>query len=206
MDQGSHPVTPVGGRVPAPPPAEVDGEIEREIGRTRRRIDRTLDALSHKLAARRLLRRGLRSLGAETAARPDLEARFRPDPLALGLIGAGVAWLVAENVQLLRLRKRDAGTGAKSASSTVAGFCRRGGRAAAGLIKGSPLTTGLFGLAVGAAVAALLPATRREQQLVAGARENLWRQAEALGHRTAARVHSLGEGSGAAAADRGARK
>ncbi len=200
MDQGSHPVTPVGEGVPAPPPAEIDGEIEREIGRTRRRIGRTLDALSQKLAARRLLRRGSRSVGAEAAAPPDLEARFRPDPLALGLIGAGVAWLVAENVQLLRRRKREAAIGAKPASSTVAGFCQRGGRAAADLIKGNPLITGLFGLAVGAAVAALLPATRREQQLVARAREDLWRQAESLGHRAAARVRNLGEGSGAAGA------
>ena len=177
-------------------PSEVDGEIEREILRTRRRIGRTLDALSQKLAARRLLRRELgmpsRRGGPGEPARPELDARFRPDPLALGLIGAGIAWLVAENVQLFRWRKRDA----------AARLCRAGGQRPADLIKRNPLLAGLIGLAGGAALAALLPATRRERQLIARAKEDLWQQAEALGHRTAVRVRDLGQRSTAAAADR----
>jgi hypothetical protein len=176
-------------------PTEVDGEIEREILRTRRRIGRTLDALSQKLAARRLLRRGLgmpsRWVGPDEPAQPDLGARFRPDPLALGLIGAGIAWLVAENVQLIRWRKRDA-----------AGLCRTGGRRPADLIKRNPLLSGLIGLAAGAALATLLPASGQERRLIARAKEDLWQQAEALGHRTAVRVRDLGQRSTAAAADR----
>jgi hypothetical protein len=206
MDQGAHSMTGIAEGVPASPPTEIDGELEREIGRTRHRIGRTLDALSQKLSARRLLRRGSRWVRAGDAARPDLEARFRPDPLALALIGAGVAWLVAENARLYRRRNRDAGSGAKSAGSTAAAVCRKGGHAAADLIMRNPLATGLFGFAAGLALARLLPATRREQQLIARAREDLWRQAEALGHRTAARVRNFGERSSAAAADRGSTK
>jgi hypothetical protein len=180
----------------AGPPTEIDEEIEREILRTRRRIGRTLDALSQKLAARRLLRRGLgmpsRWAGAEEPARPELDARFRPDPLALGLIGAGVAWLVAENAQLFRRRKRDA----------AAGLYRAGGRRPADLMKRNPLLTGLLGVAAGAALALFLPASARERRLIARAKEDLWQQAEALGHRTAARVRDLGQRPTASAADR----
>jgi hypothetical protein len=198
----------------ARPPTEIDGEIEREIGRTRRRIGRTLDALSQKLAARRLLRRGSRWVGAEVPSRPELEARFRADPLALGLIGAGVAWLVAENAQLFRRRRRHGAASANRARSgddlrpgvagdaaegtvTAAGLCQAGGQD-----RPNPLLTGLIGLVAGAALATLLPATRRERQLVARAREDLWRQVEALGHQTAARVRDFGRRSTASATDR----
>jgi len=145
----------------ARPPTAIDGEIEREILRTRRRIGRTLDALSQRLAERLLARR--RWVGAREPAEPDVvDAHFRPDPLALGLIGAGVAWLVAENARLFRRPKREA---------------------AAGLDQ---------------------KATRRERQLIARAKEDLWLAAEAFGHRTAARVR--GERATAAAADRSATK
>jgi hypothetical protein len=80
---------------------------------------------------------------------------------------------------------------------TAAGLCQAGGQG-----RPNPLLTGLIGLVAGAALATLLPATRRERQLVARAREDLWRQAEALGHQTAARVRDLGRCSTASAADR----
>jgi hypothetical protein len=203
-------------------PTAVDGEIEQEIGRTRRRIGRTLDALSEKLAARRRLQRGLRMtsrpVGGEDRAHLHREASFRPDPLALGLIGVGIAWLVAENAEFLRSRKRDAASGAKSAGSGgdhrpgsgddaakdivgAAEPCQTGSKRPTNLIARNPLFTGLFGVAAGAVLATLLPAARGERQLIARAKENLWQQAEALGHQTAARVRDLSQRSTFAAAD-----
>jgi hypothetical protein len=188
------------GRGEPSPPTKSDTEIERDILHTRRRIGRTLDALSEKLAARRLLRRGVsmpsRLFGTQEPARPDTGARFRPDPLALGLIGAGVAWLVAENARLFRRRRRDAAIAIDGGD----------GERSANLIERNPLFTGIIGFAIGAALAIVLPPTRRERQLIAQAREGLWRTAEALGHRTATRVRDLGRRSSAAAADRSTTK
>jgi hypothetical protein len=188
------------GRDERRPSPQSDGDIEREILRTRRRIGRTLDALSQKLAARRLLRRGLampsRSVGASETAAPGATARFRPDPLALGLIGAGAAWLVAENAWLFRRHRRDA----------AAAIDQGEGERPANLIERNPLFAGIIGLGLGAAIAIMLPATRRERQLIARAREGLWQTAEALGHRTAARVRDLGQRSSTAAVDRSTTK
>ena len=182
------------------PPTKSEREIERDILRTRRRIGRTLDALSEKLAARRLLRRGAampsRLFGAEEPAQPDMGARFRPDPLALGLIGAGVAWLVAENARLFRRRRQDAAIANDQGD----------GERPANLIERNPLFAGIIGFALGAALAIVLPATRRERELIARAREGLWQTAEALGHRTAMRVRDLGQSTSAAATDRSAAK
>lgn len=54
-----------------------------------------------------------------------------------------------------------------------------------------PLLIGLIGLAAGAALAALLPASDGEARLVARTREDLWQAAEAVGHQAAARLRGL---------------
>lgn len=59
----------------------------------------------------------------------------------------------------------------------------------------NPLLVGLAGLAAGAAVAVLVPSPRREQEFVGQVREDLWEQAEDLGHRTAACVRSMADGT-----------
>jgi Protein of unknown function (DUF3618) len=72
------------------------------------------------------------------------------------------------------------------------------GRAGGWLIESlesNPLLLGVAGLAAGAVVSMLLPPTRRERDLVAQAREDLWERAEELGHRAADGVRAMAEGS-----------
>jgi Protein of unknown function (DUF3618) len=57
----------------------------------------------------------------------------------------------------------------------------------------NPLLFGLAAMVSGAAVAMVLPSSRRERKLLARAREDLWEKAEELGHRAADSVRSLAE-------------
>jgi hypothetical protein len=78
-------------------------EIELEIARTRARLATTADALATELAPARLVDRGVDMLNG-FIGRPDaigFAGGVRADPVALALIGLGVAWLVAENIGLL---------------------------------------------------------------------------------------------------------
>jgi Protein of unknown function (DUF3618) len=77
-------------------------EIEIEIARTRVRLADTADTLAVELAPSRLAREGVEMLN-EFFGRPDAIkfAGLRADPVALGLLGLGVAWLAAENLGLL---------------------------------------------------------------------------------------------------------
>ena len=60
----------------------------------------------------------------------------------------------------------------------------------------NPLLIGLIGAISGAALAMLLPATHREQELLGKTREELWNKAEEIGHQAAERVHDLADRKG----------
>jgi Protein of unknown function (DUF3618) len=174
------------------------GDIEGEIRQTRDRIGARCDALAARLAPHRLLQRGLEMASRfpviSRRGRPDGEAGFRAEPLALVVIAAGLAWLVADN---LRARRRPgAADGAGAAGGPATGENQPDDPAAK-----NPLFLGLLGLGAGAALAALLPSCVRERQLIAQAREELWQSAEALGHETAARLKSLGGDSASGTAE-----
>ncbi len=196
-------------------------EIEREIGRSRRRIGLTLDALAQLLAPRRLLQKGLemtsRLFGRAAPAAADIVGKLRARPLALGLIGAGIAWLVADNIGRL-LRRQPAGAGAQRAGLGNGQIPESGETIATGngadaegldgdpmrpadVVGGNPLLIGLLCLGAGAALAALLPSSPGEQRLLAPAREDAWQAAETLGHRLAARLRDFGRCSAAATAE-----
>ncbi len=74
------------------------------------------------------------------------------------------------------------------------GAARRPGSWLKGLER-NPLLLGAAGLAAGAIAAMLLPPSRREQEIVAEARHDLWEKAEDLGHRAADGVRALAESS-----------
>jgi hypothetical protein len=63
----------------------------------------------------------------------------------------------------------------------------------------NPLLIGLVGVISGAALALLLPATKREQEWVGKTREELWNKAEEIGHEAAERVRDLADRKGQAA-------
>jgi hypothetical protein len=71
---------------------------------------------------------------------------------------------------------------------------RAGGRLVESL-EANPLLLGVVGLAAGAVISMLLPPTRREQEIVAQAREDLWEKAEELGHRAADGIRAMAENS-----------
>jgi hypothetical protein len=55
----------------------------------------------------------------------------------------------------------------------------------------NPLLIGVAGVVAGAALALLLPATKREQEWLGKTREELWNKAEEIGHETAERVRDF---------------
>jgi hypothetical protein len=236
----------------APVDSSID-EIELDIARTRVRLADTADALASELAPARLVREGFEMLN-EFFGRPDAIkiGGWRADPVALGLLGLGIAWLVAENLGILdgiipglgehapfssrsgepsvtgtvqtstaASEQRENGGWFHQATNATQGAFRsvydRSGavigqasdfithpvdsgqkvRQASGrvvqAIEGSPLLLGLAGLAAGAGLAMLLPASRPEREIAAQAREEMWETAEEIGNRAAATVREMAE-------------
>jgi len=58
-------------------------------------------------------------------------------------------------------------------------------------VERSPLLLGVAGLAAGAAIAMLLPTSRREREIATRARDDLWDKAEQLGHRAANSIREM---------------
>jgi hypothetical protein len=227
-------------------------EIELDIARTRVRLADTADALASELAPARLVREGFEMLN-EFFGRPDAVkiGGWRADPVALGLLGLGIAWLVAENLGILDGVIPGLGehapfssgepavtepvqTSAASASHPTenGGWFHQATNATQGAfrsvydrsgavigqasdfithpadsgqkvrqasgrvvqaIEGSPLLLGIAGLAAGAGLAMLLPASRPEREIAAQAREEMWGTAEEIGNRAAATVREMAE-------------
>jgi hypothetical protein len=74
---------------------------------------------------------------------------------------------------------------------------RRAGESVRVKVEQHPLLIGLAGLICGAAIAALLPSSKREQDWLEATRGELWEKAEQIGHEAADRVRSLAEQNGA---------
>ena len=187
-------------------------EIENEIGRARAELDLTLDTLAVELGPKHLVEKATnmvkRSWSANGLGGMRLGSAFRADPGPLALIGLGVAWLVAEHTGLLS--GTAPGRGERPAAPDPAGdaefecagdhpekithpggrACRVGRRLTDGVVR-NPLLFGLVGIACGAAVAVLLPSARREREVVAQAREDLWEKTEQLGHCAADTIRAM---------------
>jgi len=198
-------------------------EIENEIGRTRVGLDLTLDTLAAELAPKHLVEKAAnmpkRSWRANGLGGMGLGSAFRADPAPLALIGLGVAWLAAEKTGLFG--RTAAHRGEPPAAPDPAGgaafesagehtekithpdgrACRAGRRLTGG-VERNPLLFGLAGIVCGAAAAVLLPSARREREVVAQAREDLWEKTEQLGHRAADSIRAMA-GTSRGAADEG---
>ncbi len=92
------------------------------------------------------------------------------------------------------------GESAGSAAPLGERGCGAGRRLTDGL-KHNPLLLGLAGIACGAVIAMLLPRSRREQQLVARARDDLWKKAEDVSHCAADKVRAMAPTSTGTAAE-----
>jgi hypothetical protein len=199
-------------------PRKSAAEIEDEIRRTRAEIGLTLDALAPRLEPRQLVGKGIgmitQSVRKSELAPKDLSEAIRANRLPLAVITAGFAWLVARNLTTTRVKaERDPSSHepipqpdslspnwAHRAASAVGNSLPDTG-SARGTFERNPLLIGLVGLVSGAAIAALLPATKREREWVDKAREGLWNKAEELGHEAAGRVRDLAEHKAGAADD-----
>jgi hypothetical protein len=194
-----------------PPPRSI-AQIEGEIGRIRDELDRTLDALADKLAWRPLLHRGVEMItgfiGAAKRGKSGRGAGRRVSPIAIGMIGAGVAWAVADYAGVLPGAKprphqgasprigdplHCIGIGDPRKPESVSEGVRPRGQWMGRQLEANPLAIGLLGLVAGAAASALLPPTEGEREFVDRARENLWQKAEDFGHRAAAQLRSTAD-------------
>ena len=92
---------------------------------------------------------------------------------------------------------REAGVATLDRAGDYAGnagdFARRAGGQVAERMHRDPWLVGVMGLVAGALLAAMLPPTRREQQRISNARDELWRRATEFGHDAAGRVRELAD-------------
>jgi hypothetical protein len=92
---------------------------------------------------------------------------------------------------------RDAGSAVLDRAGSITEYAGDAGRRAGGQlaekIEQDPWLIGIFGFVAGALLAAVLPPTRTEQELLAGASEQLRSKAAELGHEAAERVRELAD-------------
>jgi hypothetical protein len=142
-------------------PGEI-GEIEDDIHRTRAEMDRTFDALERKLAPAQLLEDGWDTVREKTAAGATrLWDLARDHPLPALTVGLGLGWLVVDAMRQAGARRA------------------RGGLRE--LVEERPLAVGAASLAVGLLAGLALPATRREDELLGDARDEMLESARAAG-------------------------
>jgi len=94
-------------------PRKSAAEIEDEIRRTRAELGLTLDALAYQLAPRQLVGKGIgmitQSIRKKGVLRVAPGEAVRANRLPLALIGAGVAWLLARNLEIAGSSRTEGG-------------------------------------------------------------------------------------------------
>lgn len=248
-------------------------ELEREVEAQRARVDRSLSALQEKMTVGQFVDQAGRYVHMDDIRQGfgNLGRQVRDNPVALGMIGAGVGWLMlggggsrhAHSDRLYDTEPhrtvedgrssttgsvgRKAGEAGSKAAAALSETGRQAGRHARsaldqgrrtmhdmrdGLEEGGetvyragrhyggrvsrtisdamenePLVVGAFALAVGVAIGAFLPATRREDEWFGEARDEALSRAghaaEDAGHRVAEAAKETYATARKAAADEG---
>lgn len=153
----SHPRHPVDG---------VPRAIERDIDHIRHRIGSTVDQLEARLSPNQLIDQAIRSVrehGGEAAG--NVGTLVKQNPLALLMVGAGVAWLMRgpQSAQAFEDRTRYASMPVRNpdAAREPASHARE---RASQILDEQPLMIGAIGLAIAAAIGAMAPTTRRNDR------------------------------------------
>jgi hypothetical protein len=134
----------------------------------------------------------------------SLGGAIQSHPLPAALIGMGLVWLFSGGKSLLSGGGSEAG-GAKSPSSDTASFGRSNSSAfavaqlnIADLMNRQPLVLGAIGLGVGAAMAAALPSTAVETEMLGQASADLQARARVIVGDVTERAADLADGVTAA--------
>jgi hypothetical protein len=134
----------------------------------------------------------------------SLSGAIQSHPLPAALIGMGLVWLLSGGKSLLHADGGEAG-GARSASPGTASFGRSNSRVFAAaqsniadLMDRQPLVLGAIGLGVGAAMAAALPPTAVETDLLGQASADLQARARVVAGDVTDRAADLADGVTAA--------
>ena len=128
----------------------------------------------------------------------SLSVAIQSHPLPAALIGMGLVWLLGGGKSLLNAGGGEAG-GAKSASPNAASFGPNSRAFAAAqsniaeLMDRQPLVLGAIGLGVGAAMAAALPSTAVETDLLGQASADLQARARAMAEDVTERAADLAD-------------
>lgn len=211
-------------------------EIQDELERTRSEMDSTLNELEHRLAPGPIMENIIESVRSGTLADSSkyVTERVKANPFAAALVGFGVGWLMLSSTERSgsahqtrlsaevesrkhRLRRGGARTEAGGASSGTEGRLGRYGEmarqrsaqaqdAVGSMVERHPFATGLMAVAAGAAIAAVLPITRREDEWMGGTREELAERARELGREEMDRARRVAERAGEAAQEQAHRE
>lgn len=116
-----------------------------------------------------------------------------------GQVASRVRGTTSQLASSMRSRTNQIGRGARySARQARSGFEY--------MLNEQPLVLGALGIALGAALGAILPATRREDELMGEARDDLLHQAKEAGAEQLHKVERMAEEAGAAAKEEGERQ
>jgi hypothetical protein len=233
-------------------------QIERDVERTRAEIEDTVDALRDKMSIGQIVdevSHYLRDSGGSEMV-SNLSAQARANPMALGLVGIGLAWLMSGRGQpsmgyeghsaattsagaglrdasarmgetaasakdriaqsgrrageavssrmheagdAVASRMHQAGDAAADAYGRMSGQATKAQRAMSDIIEDEPLILAGLGLAVGAAIGAMLPATDTENRVLGEHRDRLMEEAEDMARDQWDKARSVAKDSAAAA-------
>jgi hypothetical protein len=233
-------------------------QIERDVERTRAEIEDTVDALRDKMSIGQIVdevSHYLRDSGGNEMV-SNLSAQARANPMALGLVGIGLAWLMSGRGQpsmgyeghsvattsagaglrdasarmgetaasakgraaetgrrageavtsrvhqagdAMSSRMHQAGDAAADAYGRMSDRAARAQRTVADIIEDEPLIVAGLGLAVGAAIGAMLPPTDTENRVLGEHRDRLKEDVEGMAREEWDKAKSVAKDSAAAA-------
>jgi hypothetical protein len=170
-------------------------EILAEIEQTRSSIDETLKAIQHRLTPGQLMEQGidyLRHSGAEEFV-SNLGSQVKYNPLPVSLVGIGLTWLMAASKTPDKTSDLSTKIGEtkEQARQRIAKLGQQMNRAREGyshVVQEQPLALGAVGMAIGALLAAYLPRTRQEDEMLGEASDKFSEAAQAAGKDVASSV------------------